>query len=173
MAKDTDTIERIFSEARQRVGAIVAQGDREDIDGILDAAQERAARVVAEVSPWEGLDFDALGEWGGDLEALAGWDIDLKAPEWDFEPLAGWDIDLKTWEWGKKETAREAADLEALEKEDLKADLEALNFDAPDGCPFCGRPLNTTLNTSPTTEHHDTEQSAHPGTAGVSGNGNP
>jgi len=140
MAKDTDTIGRIFAEARQRVGAIVAQGDREDIDGILDAAQERAARVVAELGPWEGL-----GEWGVDLEALA-----------------GWDIDLKTWEWGKKETAREAADLEALEKEELKADLEALDFDGPDGCPFCGRPLNTTLNTSPTTEHHGPEQSAHP-----------
>ena len=145
MAKDTDTIGRIFAEARQRVGAIVAQGDREDVDGILDAAQERAARVVAKLSPWEGL-----GEWGVDLEALAGWDLDLKTPEWDFAPLAGWDIDLKTWEWGKKETAREAADLEALEKEELKADLEALNFDAPDGCPVCGRPLNTTLNKAPT-----------------------
>lgn len=126
MAKDTDTIERIFSEARQRVGAIVAQGDREDVDGILHAAQERAARVVAELGPWEGLDFDALGEWEGvDLD---GWDFDALNWETTETDLAGWDSVTVT-----------STDLEALEKEELKADLDALNFDDPDGCPFCGR----------------------------------
>ena len=118
MARDTDTIERIFSEARQRVGAIVAQGDREDIDGILHTAQERAARVVAELRPWEGLDFDALAEWGGDLEALADWDLDFDTLDWD-----------------TTQTDLELLDLATV----TTTDLNALSLDDPDDCPLCGR----------------------------------